>query len=291
MTAGAGPADVRLARRIEALVGAPVARLAPLGGGCIAEVRRIEFADPAQRPLVAKLDAEGRLAVEGWMLDYLARRSALPVPRVVHCDDHLLLIDYLAHDGRLGAAGERHCAELIAALHAISAPRFGLERDTVIGPLPQPNPESDDWIAFFREQRLLAMGRRALDAGTLPSEVFARLEAFAGRLADFLPSGVRPSLLHGDLWAGNILAHGGRIVGFVDPAIYYGHAEMDLAFATLFDSLGEAFFARYRELRPLEPGFFEARRDIYNLYPLLVHATLFGAGYGAAVARILERYG
>jgi len=291
VTARAGPADLGLTRRIEALVGAPVAHLAPLGGGCIAEVWRVDFADPSRPPLVAKLDAEGRLAVEGWMLDYLARCSTLPVPRVVHCDDRLLLIDHIAHDGRLGADGERHCAELIAALHDVTAPRFGLARDTVIGPLAQPNPESDDWIAFFRDQRLLAMGRRALEAGALPPAVLARLEAFAARLGDFIPGEVRPSLLHGDLWAGNILADRGRIAGFVDPAIYCGDAEVDLAFATLFGSLGEAFFARYRELRPLAPGFFEARRDIYNLYPLLVHATLFGGGYGAAVARILERYG
>ena len=101
----------------------------------------------------------------------------------------------------------------------------------------------------------------------------------------------RPSLIHGDMWGGNVLARGGRIAGFVDPAIYYADPEIELAFSTLFSTFSDAFFERYGALRPLRPGFFEQRRDLYNLYPLLVHSRLFGGPYPDAVARTLDRFG
>ena len=99
-----------------------------------------------------------------------------------------------------------------------------------------------------------------------------------------------PSLIHGDLWTGNVLCHDSRIAGLVDPAIYHADAEIELAFATLFGTFGDAFFARYTEHRPLAPGFFEARRDLYNLYPLLVHTALFGGSYARSVDRTVRRF-
>ena len=93
------------------------------------------------------------------------------------------------------------------------------------------------------------------------------------------------------MWGGNVLVKGGRIAGFVDPAIYYADPEIELAFSTLFSTFGDAFFARYAELRPLRPGFFEERCDIYNLYPLLVHVRLFGGGYVGSVSGTLSRFG
>jgi len=119
-----------------------------------------------------------------------------------------------------------------------------------------------------------------------------RVEALCARLGDWLPADETPRLLHGDLWTGNVLVGGdGRISGFIDPAIYYGAAEVELAFTTLFGTFGDAFFARYQEHHPLAPGFFEERRDLYNLYPLLVHVRLFGGSYVDAVDRTLARHG
>ncbi len=134
------------------------------------------------------------------------------------------------------------------------------------------------------------MGRLALDAGRLPAGAFAALERLAGRLERYIEAGGRPALIHGDVWGGNVLARGGHIAAFVDPAIYFADPEIELAFSTLFGTFGEAFFERYGEIRPLAPGFFEARRDLYNLYPLLVHTRLFGGGYAASVAQILRRF-
>jgi len=281
--------DPWLVERIRAATGKRPERLQPLPGGCIAEVFRIDLA--GGDCCVAKRSRSGGLAIEAEMLRYLARESDLPVPAVILGDDDLLLLEYIETAGPLDGPAETHAADLLAALHGKTAPAFGFERDTVIGPLPQPNPWSQSWIAFFRDQRLIPMGRRALDSGNLPAPVFGRLEAFAGRLAHFLTEPAAPSLIHGDVWGGNLLVRGGRIAAFIDPAIYYADPEIELAYGTLFGTLGDDFFRRYRERRALAPGFFEARRDIYNLYPLLVHTTLFGGSYAASVDGILRRYG
>ena len=290
---GAGrPGGAALGAAVQAVSGRRPARVVPLAGGCIAEVVKVELQGGGA--LVAKTasatDTGGGLAVEAYMLDYLRRHSALPVPAVLHAAPGLLLIEYVETSGGLTRGAEAHAADLLADLHGITAPRFGLERDTLIGSLRQPNPWTQSWRAFFRDRRLRYMGRVAHECGRLPAETLARLEAFCGRLDAYIDEPPAASLIHGDVWAGNVLTRDGRIAGFVDPAIYYADPEIELAFSTLFSTFGDAFFARYREHRPIAPGFFEARRDIYNLYPLLVHTALFGGHYADAVERTLRRF-
>jgi fructosamine-3-kinase len=278
-----------LSERIAAALGRAVVATRPLGGGCVADVRAVELDDGSR--CVVKLAVAGGLEIEAWMLRYLATRTRLPVPAVLHSDDTLLVLQHVICDeGRIGPTAERDAADHLAALHEVSCARFGLERDTVIGGLPQPNPWSDSWRAFFRDRRLLFMGRRALDAGAISSQCFARLESLCGRLDGWLPEPDHASLIHGDVWAGNVLVDRGRVASFLDPAIYFADAEVELAFTTLFSTFGDEFFRRYAERRPLAPGFFELRRDLYNLYPLLVHAVLFGHGYGESVDRMLRRW-
>jgi len=261
----------------------------PLTGGCIAEIYRIGLADGSA--VVAKLGGpDGDLELEAWMLRYLADHSALPVPSVIHDSRELLVMEYIETSGGLDAAAQTHAADLLAALHAVNGPAFGLERDTLIGSLPQPNGEMTSWIEFFAERRLLDMGREALASGGIGGDTMARLEKLAGRLQDIIDEPAQPALIHGDIWGGNVLSRGGRIAGFVDPAIYYADPEIELAFSTLFSTFGDSFFSRYAEHRPLAPGFFEARRDLYNIYPLLVHARLFGGGYGAQADAIARRF-
>lgn len=263
---------------------------APLGGGCVGEVFRVDL-EGGDR-LVAKLGRPSSgLALEGRMLRHLASHGALPVPAVIHAEDTLLLMTWVEGGDAIDSAAEEHAAGLVAALHDITSERFGFAYDTVIGGLHQPNPENASWLPFFRDHRLLFMARQALDAGRLPARLMARIEALAGRLGRWLDEPAQPSLIHGDLWGGNVLAHRGKIAAFVDPAIYHADAEIELAFATLFNTFGERFFRRYGELRRLAPGFFEERRDLYNLYPLLVHVRLFGGSYAASVERTLERFG
>lgn len=265
--------------------------IAPLSGGCIGQVYRVQTADG--RTLVAKLDASSRprLDIEGAMLRYLAEQSALPVPAVVHTTPDLLIMTYVPGRSQFGPAEQVHAAELLAALHAISAPTYGFERDTLIGGLHQPNQPTASWLDFFREQRLLFMARDGVKNGRLPGSMLARLERFCGQLDRWLAEPERPALIHGDVWTTNVLAHNGRITAFIDPAIYYADPEIELAFTTLFGTFGEPFFQRYGELRPLQPGFFAERRDIYNLYPLLVHVRLFGGSYVQSVDSTLRRFG
>ncbi|HEC90613.1 MAG TPA: fructosamine kinase [Alphaproteobacteria bacterium] len=275
---------------IRQATGQAVVGARPLAGGCVGEVLRVELENG--EIIVAKTgEAGGGLAVEGRMLSYLSEMSALPTPCVLYADDRLLLMTYIPNSGGLNARSQAHAAELLAALHGVTAKNFGLDFDTPVGGLRQPNTWQASWRDFFRDQRLLYMGRVAMDAGRLPGRLFGRLEALAGRLDKWLDGNEKPSLVHGDMWTGNVLCRGGRIAGFVDPAIYYGEAETELAFSTMFATFGDSFFRRYHELRPIRAGFFEERREIYNLYPLLVHARLFGGSYVQSVEGTLSRFG
>jgi fructosamine-3-kinase len=278
--------------QIAAALGLRPTRLSPLQGGCIAEVYCADMPDGSR--IVAKVAGHmGTLDIEGWMLQYLAQRSRLPVPRVLHCEPSLLIMEHIEGQSRFSPGAERHAAELLADLHGIRAASFGLERDTLIGPLPQPNPQTSSWIEFFRDHRLLFMAKLAAESGSLPARTYERIHRLAAQLHKFLHEPEHPSLLHGDVWTTNILAGGDRITGFIDPAVYYGHPEIELAFTTLFGTFspGGPFFERYHQLRPIRPGFFEIRCDLYNLYPLLVHVKLFGSGYASQVESILERTG
>lgn len=272
-------------------LGAAPRQIEPLAGGCVGEVLALSMPDGTR--LVAKLAGRGeaRLDVEARMLVYLREHTALPVPAVVHASPELLVMTWLPGSSRaLGAAAD-DAARLIAALHDIGSDRFGFDSDTSIGGLPQPNPWTSSWCAFFAEHRLLHMARQAEGAGRLDAGTRARVERLAGRVDALLPEPPAPSLLHGDLWSGNLLAQDGRITGLLDPAIYFGHAEIELAFTTLFGTFDQHFFAAYHERRPIEPGFFEERRDLYNLYPLLVHVRLFRGGYVGEVESALGGLG
>jgi fructosamine-3-kinase len=282
--------ETNLSGEIAGLTGQDVEHVAPLTGGCVGEVYRVWLADG--NSVVVKTGPPGApLDVEGWMLDYLGAHSRLPIPKVILARDSLLVMSYIDGEDALSPAAELHAAELLAALHDVTADEFGLERDTVIGGITQPNGILTSWVEFFRDRRLLYMAGEAERAGQLSPQTRTRIDALAARIGEFIDEPQAPSLIHGDMWGGNVLVHGDRIAGFVDPAIYYGDAEIELAFATMFATFGEGFFRRYDELRPLRPGFFEIRRDIYNLWPLLVHARLFGGGYAETVEKTLSRFG
>lgn len=282
---------LNLRTEIETAVGQPPVDISPLDGGCIGQVYRVRLADG--ETVVVKFDdgASPKLAVEGGMLRYLRQHSTLPVPTVHYCADHLLIMEFLPGDSRFTAKAQAHAAELLAALHEVTVPLYGFDQETLIGGLVQPNPWMNSWLDFFREQRLMYMAVEGAALGVLPVAYVGRLENFCTHLDKWLAEPERPSLLHGDVWTTNVLAAGDRITGFIDPAIYYGHPEIELAFTTLFGTFGEPFFKRYQEIRPLPPGFFETRRDIYNLYPLLVHVNLFGGGYVRSVDKTLRRFG
>ena len=281
--------DLRLA--IETAVSQKVVDVAPLSGGCIGQVYKVQLQDGERVVVKADDNPSPKLDIEGRMLQYLADHSELPVPEVFHSQPNLLIMAYMPGGSHFSAQAQAHAAELLAACHQVSAPTFGLAWDTLIGGLPQPNTPMASWLDFFREQRLLYMAGEGVRTGRLPTSVMSRLDSFCGQLDRWLQEPERPSLIHGDVWTTNVLAQGGQITAFIDPAIYYADPEIELAFTTLFGTFSEPFFRRYEEIRPLVPGFFDTRRDIYNLYPLLVHVRLFGGSYVGSVDRTLRRFG
>ena len=286
-----------ISARLESALGARITKSRPLSGGDIADVSLLTLDD--KRQVVAKrprMDQPDTTAVEKMMLKHLASKSELPVPEVLFQTKGLLVLSYIPHEGIADADSAavsvaRHTATLHAVRPKGSRPFYGLNKDTYIGPLPQQNKPCGNWVEFFTEHRLLAMAGSAIRTGKMPGEMMGRVEKLAGKIAGFIPALPPSSLLHGDLWAGNILIDGDAAAGFIDPAISYGHAEMDLAFVDLMGGLSPVFFDAYNEFSPIEPEFHEVRKPLYQLWPLLVHVRLFGGGYVNQVEGILSRFG
>jgi fructosamine-3-kinase len=283
-------AEKIVAEGVEAHLGERMLSVRPLGGGCIGEVYRAELEEGT--PLVAKVDRNGEshLEREAYMLRYLREKSDLPVPEVYHGSETLLLMEFIEGSTSFTEGAERHAAELLAGLHSITADSYGHERDTLIGALDQPNPPTKSWAEFFRDHRLLYIAHVAHEAGRLPVEDLHRVERLSEKVDELVEDPNPPALIHGDVWSANVLARGDRITAFLDPAIYYADPEIELAFISLFDSFGRPFFDRYQEIQPIRDGFFEVRRDLYNLYPLLVHTYYFGGGYLGSVRNTLDRF-
>jgi fructosamine-3-kinase len=217
-------------------------------------------------------------------LDWL--RGTLRVPAVIAVGDEYLALEWLEvepRDGSFDVALGRGLAEL----HARGAPSFGLAFPSYLATLPQDNTPSDDGPTFWIEQRVRPVCERARVLGHMP-DVRARLDAVLARRDRFGPD-ESPARLHGDLWWGNVLAVAGA-PAIVDPAVYGGHREGDLAMLALFGGVSAALVAAYQEVAPLAPGWRE-RVALWQLYPLAVHAVLFGGGYGAQVATTLARLG
>jgi len=269
----------------------------PVGGGDINEAARLTLSDGRAvflkynlAPLPELFDVEARGLAE------LRASDALRIPEVYAIgeatDDNpaYILMEWIPNVGRRGASAMRAFGRGLAQLHRTTTGAYGLDHDNYIGSLPQPNPESQRWVDFFREQRLGVQRQLARERGRLSATRDARLERLMERLDAFLPdeSGLHPSLLHGDLWGGNhIVTDDG--VALIDPAVYYGHREMDIAFTELFGGFPAAFYEGYDEVWPLRSDY-EDRKPLYQLYPMMVHLNLFGEVYGGRVDQILKRY-
>jgi fructosamine-3-kinase len=176
----------------------------------------------------------------------------------------------------------------IAALHGHHADRFGLEYPNYIGKLHQFNQQHDSWHDFYSNERIMRLVYKAHDRQMLDSTNVTEAEAICAKLKNLIPE-EKPSLLHGDLWSGNYTVADDGAPAVFDPAVYYGHREMDLAMARLFGGFDQRFFAAYETAAPLQPGAAE-RVPLFQLYPLLVHLLLFGGGYRKQVEDVLHKF-
>jgi fructosamine-3-kinase len=285
----------RLAAAVGAALGAAVAAAEPVHGGSINRALRLTLADgrrafvkhhPDAPPGVFRAEADG--------LAWLAEAGALRTPAVLAVADdddggpahRFLALEWIAP----GPPDPEAFGRGLAGLHRAGAPAFGWERDNFIGPLPQRNdPLPGGWPEFHAARRLLPMAERAVAAGTLDARFLHDLDRLRARLPDLAGDPEPPARLHGDLWGGNAIlgAEGGPAV--LDPAVYGGHREVDLAMMRLFGGFPAAAFAAYGEAFPLAPGHGD-RVGLWQLYPLLVHVVLFGGGYAGQARRALARY-
>ena len=259
-------------------MGRPVVDSRSLSGGMIGDVRRVELEDGTVA--VAKFSGGpgARFDLEAGMLRHLRGTGVVPVPEVYAATRHLLVMEEMA-GYPMGPMAEPHAGELLAALHDVMGDRVGFEVETLNGSLVLPNPPADRWIPFFRDQRLLVAAKAATANGRLPASFAARIERIAARLEDLLEEPARPSLLHGDVWASNILAEGSRITAFLDPSLCYGHSELELAYAATFGGFGPPLFDAYEERRPVAREVWTNSRDVYALYPAIMHVYYFGERY------------
>jgi len=291
------PARVR--EEGESALGGPGGRgrivgAAPVGGGCIGRAARVETAagdvvflkwcEPGAAPA-------GLFAAEAQGLEALAAAGAVRVPAVLAVGETWLALEWLEPGRATGASWARLGAGL-AALHRCRAGRYGWPEDNFLGLLPQANAWSAGWPAFWRERRLLPQLERACARGWLDAAVRRRFDRLLDRLDERLAGAEAEgaSLLHGDLWSGNVHVLADGTPALVDPAPYHGHREVDLAMSELFGGFGREFYHAYDEAWPRAAGYAD-RRPIYQLYSLLAHVNLFGASYVGPTLRALAAAG
>jgi fructosamine-3-kinase len=281
-----------IAAQIAAASGRPFTPSAPrhVGGGCINSA--VVLADGDTRWFV-KLNDASRLDMfeaERDGLHAMGATNSIRVPRPLCCGvaggQAFIAMEYVPLAGAGGSTAAL-AGEQLARMHRSTAERHGWHRHNTIGATPQPNDWDADWVRFWRERRLgfqLDLAARNGYGGRLQQRG-ARLLADLGRLLDHAPA---PSLLHGDLWGGNLGGdNAGNPVVF-DPACYHGDREADIAMTELFGGFGSRFYAAYNAAWPLDAGY-ATRKTLYNLYHILNHLNLFGGGYGSQAERMIDR--
>jgi fructosamine-3-kinase len=202
-------------------------------------------------------------------------------------DDALIVMEFVPH-GEKGNGFFERFGRCLAKMHQQTQEKFGLDHNNYIGSLPQSNQTHSTWTEFFIQERLGPQLKKAIDEGRMGKEFISAFEKLYAELDNLFPK-EKPALLHGDLWNGNYLADGNGNPCIFDPAVYYGHREMDIAMTKLFGGFSPAMYESYQEQYPLEKGW-QQRVDICNLYPLMVHVNLFGESYVHDVRSILEDF-
>ena len=236
-------------------------------------------------------DPSDRLQTEAEMLKDI-NKYYIPVPHVYDVTERYLLIEFIEERAQPKCTMETEAAKVLSKLHSVSneSRMYGYYYNTTIGPFEQHNEQTQyNWGLFLGQMRIMPMARICYDKGAIGKELVDRLERLCRdpyKRIDM--SAITPSLLHGDLWSGNILFNSNGAV-LIDPAIYFGDREMELAFILMFDTFGETFFEHYTEIHPLSEYFYETKVPLYQIYPILVHVALYGAAYVRQLEKVLQR--
>ncbi len=238
-----------------------------------------------------KGDHEGMFESEAKSMELLRETNTIYVPKVYGYGKKeggaFLMLDFVAEAKKKEDFWEDFGIKL-AALHQVTNEKHGLHFNNYVGSLRQINDFNPDGIQFFIEKRLTIQLEIAYKAKLIDYKLYIDLNNLISKIPTIFPNEA-PSLLHGDLWSGNLMTNANGSAAVVDPSAYYGLREAEIAFTTLFGGFDVAFYKAYNDVKPLAPGF-KNRIDLYNLYPLLVHANLFGGGYIEAIKKVVKKY-
>jgi len=244
-----------------------------------------------QSYVVKRSEEREKLAIEAHMLKDL-HEARIRVPNVIFSKGSFLVLEQIQTIDQSKTTQEMEAAKLLSRLHSVTneSRMYGYYYDTTIGPFPQKNEQTQyNWTLFLGQMRIMPMARYCYDKGKIPKLILERLEVLCRDLYKRIDmSTIYPSLLHGDVWSGNVLFEN-KGACLIDPAIYYGDREMELAFILLFGTFGEPFFHAYEEIHPLSDDFYESKVPLYQIYPLLVHIALYGGSYVGELERTLKR--
>ncbi len=257
-------------------------------GGCINQAFRL---GDGNRSYFVKLNQASRLPMfkaEAAGLGEIAQSQTMHVPGPVcygsHGESSFLVLEYIQMSG---AGDMKQAGQQLARMHRKIGGGFGWNHDNTIGSTHQPNKLSSDWSMFWQQRRLGYQLKLAAELG-----YGGRLQKSGDRLLELLPQLINhqplPSLLHGDLWSGNIAFDSQHQPVIFDPAVYYGDREADLAMTELFGGFNQNFYAAYSEEWPLDPGY-TSRRTLYNLYHILNHLNIFGGGYANQAQAMIDQ--
>ena len=279
-----------LADDVATALGRAVVRVTPVGGGCIGEAGRVALAGGGT--VFAKSAVglpAGIVDVEAEGLRWLGEVPGVAVPGVVAVTARVLVVEWI-EPGPPSATTDEALGRQLARLHAAGAPSFGWHRDGFIGREPQRNtPTAGDWPTFWIDRRIAPLVGRAVERGALDGRARALVDRLAERIGDLAGPPEPPARVHGDLWSGNVHVDRNGTPWLIDPAPYGGHREVDLAMLHLFGAPAPDVSAAYDEAFPLADGW-RARLPLWQVEPLLVHAVMFGGGYGARALALLDRF-
>ena len=283
---------MNLSEIVQSLADEPVTLHGGVSGGSINDAVRGTTA--SGRPLFIKSNRRsiaGMFAAEAAGLAALrAAPGGCRIPEVIGVHESALVLEWI-EAGPETAQSQAELGRGLAAQHRVTRPECGFDAgDNFIGSTAQFNPNEADWITFFRDHRLGFQKRLLQDNGRGSDALLLALDRLSERLDDLLRvDDEAHALLHGDLWGGNKMTDSAGAPVLIDPAVYFGCREADVAMTQLFGGFSPRFYSAYNEAFPPAPGYSE-RRDIYNLYHVLNHANLFGGGYAAQALSIAQRY-
>lgn len=284
--------DKDLEYQLSQALGDPIQKTVPLSGG---DISRAFLLRTRNARFFCKVhngrEAHTMFLAEKDGLKAIAASGAVQTPDVLYCEPiktgACLVLEYIEPKNPSAQNMEKLACQL-ASLHQGVSRDFGWHMDNFIGSLPQANNHRSDWVSFYTDHRLLPQLQLARQKGLLSENAFSDSGKMKVTLKNFGLE-TKPSLLHGDLWSGNYLISSEGIPYLIDPAVYYGHHEVDIAMTRLFRGFPKEFYTAYEEVFPRKEGWKE-RQELYQLYYLLVHLNLFGSSYYAPVRQILSKY-